>query len=58
MKKQRNHSLLRDQENSPEGTNNETDLFSLIDIEFRVVKKILKELRRTIDRSTDYCKNN
>ena len=31
MKKQRNHSLLRDQENSPEGTNNETDLFSLID---------------------------
>ena len=34
MKKQRNHSKLKDQETSPERTN-ETDLFSLIDIEFK-----------------------
>ena len=30
MKKQRNHSQLKDQENSPERTNNETDFFNLI----------------------------
>ena len=35
MKKQRNHSQVKDQKNSPEGTNNETDLFSLIDKEFK-----------------------
>lgn len=27
MKKQRNHSQLKDQANSPEGTNNETNLY-------------------------------
>ena len=55
MKKQRNHSQLKDQENSPERTNNETGLFSLIDIEFKKeIMKILKELRRTIDRNADY----
>ena len=57
MKKQRNHSQLKDQENSPEGTNNETDLFSLIDTNFKEeVRKILKELRKAIDRNADYCK--
>ena len=57
MKKQRNHSQLKDQENSPEGTNNETDLFSLIDTKFKEeVRKILKELRKAIDRNADYCK--
>ena len=57
MKKQRNHSQLKDQENSPEGTNNETDLFSLIDTEFKKeVMKILKQLRKIIDRNADYCK--
>ena len=57
MKKQRNHSQLKDQENSPEGTNNETDLFSLIDTEFKKeVMKMLKELRKVIDRNSDYCK--
>ena len=35
MKKQRNHSQLKDQENSLERTNDETDLFSLIDTEFK-----------------------
>ena len=45
--KQRNHSQLKDQENSPEGTNNEIDLFSLIDTNFKnEVMKILKELRK------------
>ena len=33
MKKLRNHSQLKDQENSPKGTNNETDLCSLRDAE-------------------------
>ena len=57
MKKQGNHSQLKHQENSPEGTNNETNLFSLIDTEFtEKVMKILKELRKAIDRNADYCK--
>ena len=57
MKKQRNHSQLKDPENSPEGTNNETDLFSLTDTEFKkeVIKK-LKKLRKGINRNEDYCK--
>ena len=57
MRKQRNHSQLKDQENSPKGTNNETVLFSLIDTEFKKeVMKILKELRKLINRNADYCK--
>ena len=57
MKKQRNHSQLKDQENSPEITNNETDLFSLIDTEFKKeIMKILKEFRKAIDRNAEYCK--
>ena len=35
MKKQRKHSQLKDKENSPERTNNEKNLFSLIDTEFK-----------------------
>ena len=56
MKKQRNHSQLKDQENSPERTNNKTDLFNLIDIEFK--KEIMKTLKklRTIYRNADYYK--
>ena len=54
MKKQRNHSQLKDQENFPEGTNNETDLFSLIDTEFKKeVMKILKELIKATARNAD-----
>ena len=46
MKKLRNDSQLKEQENSPEAPNNETDLCSLADIEFkRETVKILKELR-------------
>ena len=41
MKKQRNHHQLKDQENSPEGINNETDLFSLIDTEFK--KEVMRD---------------
>ena len=45
MKKLRNHSQLKEQENSPEAANNEKDLCSLSDIEFqREIVKILKEL--------------
>ena len=39
MKKQRNYSQLKDQENSPERTNNETVLLSLIDTEFKKTGK-------------------
>ena len=57
MKKQRNHSQLKEQENSPKGANNETDLWSLIDTEFKKkVMKILKELRKAINRNADYYK--
>lgn len=49
--------MLRDLENAPEGTNNETDLFNLIDTEFKKeVVKILKELRKTVNINADYCK--
>ena len=42
----RNNSQLKQQENSPEEANNETDLHSLIDTKFkRDIVKILKELR-------------
>ena len=41
-----NHFQLKEQENSPEAANNETDFCSLTDNEFkREILKILKELR-------------
>ena len=46
MKKFRNNSQLKEQENSPETANNETGLHSLIDTQFKKeIAKILKELR-------------
>ena len=49
MKKLRNHSQLKEQENSPRAVNNETDLCSPTDIEIkREIVKILKELRLKI----------
>ena len=55
MKKQRNYSQLKDQENSPKGTNNETDLFTLTDSQCKKeIMKILKELRKAIERNADY----
>ena len=55
MKKQRKHSQLKEQENF-ERSNNETDFSSLLDLEFkREVIKILKVLRKTIDRNAHHC---
>ena len=46
MKKLRDHSQLKEQENSPEAADNETHLCSLIDTEFKKeIVKILKELK-------------
>ena len=46
MKKLRNHSQLKEQENSPEGANNETHLCNLTDTKFKKeIVKILKQLR-------------
>ena len=46
MKTLRNHSQLKEQENSPEAANSETDLCSLMDTEFkREIMKILRKLR-------------
>ena len=46
MNKLRNHSQLKEQVNSLEGANNEADLCSLTDIEFKKeIVKMLKELR-------------
>ena len=44
MKKLRNHPQLNQQENSPKAGNNETDLGTLTDLEFkREIGKILNE---------------
>ena len=54
MQKQRNRSQLKDQESSPK---DETDISSIPDSEFKKeIMKILKELRKVIDRNADYCK--
>ena len=54
MKKLRNHSQLKQQENSPKAVNNETDLCSLTDIEFtRDIVNILKELRVDMNSNAD-----
>ena len=43
------HSQLKEQENSPEAANSETDLCSLVDTEFkREIVKILRELRENM----------
>ena len=59
MKQLRNHSQLKEQENAPEGENNEPDLCSPTDTEFKKeTVKILKELRANMkelkaDRKSD-----
>ena len=54
MKKLRNHSQLNQQENSPKAVNNETDLCSLTDIEFKREKvKLMKELREDMNSNAD-----
>ena len=58
MKKLRNHSQLKQQENSPKAINNETDLCSLTDFEFKRERvKILKELREDMNGNADSFKN-
>ena len=55
MKTLGSHSQLKEQENSPEAANNETDLFSLTDTKFqKKVIKIPKELRVGIHRNAGY----
>ena len=55
MKKFRNHSQLKEQENSPQGENNETDLRSLTDTKFKKeIVKIVKELRAYMNSNADY----
>ena len=57
MKKHRSYFQLKEEENSPEGTNKETDLFHLTDTEFKKeVMKILKELRTAMDSNADCFK--
>ena len=54
MKKLRNHPQSNQQENSPKTVNNETDLCSLTDLEFkREIVKILKELREDMNSNAD-----
>ena len=57
IKKHRNYSHLKEQENSPERVNNEKDLCNLTDAKFKKeVMKRLKELRLDIDNNADYFK--
>ena len=54
MKKLRNHPQLNQQENSLKAVNNETDLCTLTDLEFkREIVKILKELREDMNSNAD-----
>uniref|UniRef100_A0A8D0UHA1 L1 transposable element RRM domain-containing protein n=1 Tax=Sus scrofa TaxID=9823 RepID=A0A8D0UHA1_PIG len=54
MKTLRNHSQLNQQENSPKAVNNETELCSLTNLEFkRETVKILKELREDMNSNAD-----
>ena len=62
IKKLRNHSQLKEQENSPEGANDETDICSLTEIEFKketvkIWKELranMKELKLGMNRNADY----
>ena len=54
MKKQRNHYQLKEQENSSEGTNNKTALFSLI-VQKRVTENA-EGIKKGYNRNADYCK--
>ena len=54
MKRHKNHYQLKEQENSPKAVNNETDLCSLTDLEFkREIVKILMELREDMNSNAD-----
>ena len=54
MKKHRNHSQLKGQENLPKAVNNEKEFCSLTDFEFkREIVKILKEWREDRNSNAD-----
>ena len=61
-KKLRSHSQLKEQRNSPEAANNETDLCSLTDIEFKKgddentegIKAEYQGIKRGMDNNADY----
>ena len=58
MNRLRNHSQLKEQ-NSPEEKNNETDLCSLTDTEFKKdTVKIMKELRENMKELRTYMNSN
>ena len=55
MKRHRNHSQLKEQENSPKETNDKTEFCNLVDTKFKKdVMKILKKLRACINSNADY----
>ena len=62
MKRLRKHPQLKEQENQPGGEDNETDLCSLTDTEFKKVtakipkesKMDMNELRADMNRNADY----
>ena len=62
MKKLRNDSQLKEQENSPEEANSEIDLCSLIDTEskreivkvLKILRLNIKELRADMNNNADY----
>ena len=59
MKKLGNHSQLKEQDNSTEAGNNETDLCSLIDTELKnEIWKILNELRVNMKELRAYINSN
>lgn len=59
MKMLRNHSWLKDQENSPQGANNESDLCGLTDPKFKnETVKTLKELRADVSSNADSFRKN
>ena len=54
MKKLRNHSQLKQQQNSSKAVSNETETCSLADLEFkRETVKILKKLREDMNSNAD-----
>ena len=54
MKKFTNHCQLKEQDNSPEGANNETDHCSLTGTKFKQEVILLNELRSAIKSNADY----
>ena len=55
IKKPRNHSWLKEHENSPKAVNNDTVLCSMTDFDFkREIVKILKEFREDMNSNADF----